>query len=131
MIDIDWFKNFNDFHGHPKGDELLKQIVKVFAGATRPSDKIYRYGGEEFAILLSDISTEGAMPIATRIRKAVEQEQFEGEKESQPRGKVTVSIGVAGLPSDANNKEGLIEAADSALYKAKQSGRNKVHAFDG
>jgi diguanylate cyclase (GGDEF)-like protein len=129
MMDIDWFKKFNDFHGHPKGDELLKQIVKVFSGATRPSDKIYRYGGEEFAILLPDISIEEAMPIATRIRKAVDNEQFAGEKESQPGGKVTVSIGVAGFPSDANNKEGLVEAADSALYKAKQSGRNKVHAF--
>jgi diguanylate cyclase (GGDEF)-like protein len=129
MIDIDWFKKYNDFHGHPKGDALLKQIVKVFAGATRPSDKIYRYGGEEFAILLPDISIEKSMPIASRIRKAVEQEQFEGEKESQPGGKVTVSIGAASFPSDANNKEGLIEAADSALYKAKQSGRNKVNSF--
>ncbi|MCJ7514701.1 MAG: GGDEF domain-containing protein, partial [Dehalococcoidia bacterium] len=117
-------------HGHPKGDELLKQIVKVIAGATRPSDKIYRYGGEEFAILLPDITTEEAMPIANRIRKAVEQEQFEGEKESQPGGNVTVSIGVAAFPSDANNKKELIEAADSALCKAKQSGRNKVHAFN-
>jgi len=129
MIDIDWFKKFNDFHGHPKGDELLKKIVKVIEGATRPSDKTYRYGGEEFVILLPDVSTEEAMPIANRIRNAVEQEQFEGEKESQPGAKVTVSIGVAGFPSDANDKEGLIEAADSALYKAKQSGRNQVCSF--
>jgi diguanylate cyclase (GGDEF)-like protein len=131
MMDIDWFKKFNDFHGHPKGDELLKQIVKVFSGAIRPSDKIYRYGGEEFAVLIPDISKKETMPIAARIRKAVEREQFEGEKESQPGGKVTISIGLASFPSDANNKEGLVEAADSALYKAKQSGRNRVHAFDG
>jgi diguanylate cyclase (GGDEF)-like protein len=129
MIDIDWFKKYNDHHGHPKGDELLKQMVQVFASATRPSDKIYRYGGEEFAILLLNTNREGAMSAAARIRKTVEQERFEGEKESQPNGKVTISIGTASYPSDTNNKEALIEAADSALYRAKQSGRNQVCAF--
>jgi diguanylate cyclase (GGDEF)-like protein len=129
MIDVDWFKKFNDFHGHPKGDELLKKIVKVIEGATRPSDKTYRSGGEEFAILLPDVSVKEAILVATRIRKAVEQEQFEGEKESQPGAKVTVSIGVASFPSDANDKEGLIEATDSALYKAKHLGRNQVCSF--
>lgn len=126
MIDIDWFKKYNDCHGHSKGDELLKRIVNVFTGTTRPSDKTYRYGGEEFAILLFDANREEAISVAARVRKAAEREPFEGEKESQPEGKITVSIGVASFPEDANNNEELIEAADSALYKAKQSGRNRV-----
>jgi len=129
MIDIDWFKKYNDRHGHPRGDELLKQMVRVFTDTVRPSDKVYRYGGEEFAVLLLDTGKEDAISVAIRIAKTVEREQFEGEKESQPNGKVTVSIGVANYPSDTNNHKALIEFADSALYKAKQSGRNQVCSF--
>jgi diguanylate cyclase (GGDEF)-like protein len=130
MLDIDWFKKYNDGHGHPKGDELLKQMVQVFKDTIRPSDRVYRYGGEEFAVLLLNTGKEDAVSVAARIVKAVEREQFEGEKESQPNGKVTVSIGVANYPADANNQEELIKFADSALYKAKQSGRNQVRSFD-
>jgi diguanylate cyclase (GGDEF)-like protein len=130
MIDIDWFKKYNDVHGHPKGDRLLKQIVNVLTAATRPSDRIYRYGGEEFVILLQDANKEEATLVATRIRKAVEREEFEGEQDSQPEGKITVSIGVATFPSDTNTEDELTQAADSALYKAKQSGRNQVCSFN-
>ncbi|MBM4445920.1 MAG: sensor domain-containing diguanylate cyclase [Chloroflexi bacterium] len=129
MVDVDWFKKYNDFHGHPKGDAVLNKLVNVLTCHVRSSDKIYRYGGEEFAILLPDTNKEEASLIAIRVQEAIGQEQFEGEKESQPDGKVTVSIGVATFPVDADNKDGLITAADSALYKAKQSGRNRVCAF--
>jgi diguanylate cyclase (GGDEF)-like protein len=129
MLDIDWFKEYNDFHGHPKGDTLLKNVVNVLTCNVRPSDTVYRYGGEEFAILLPNADKNEASSVATRAREAINQEQFEGERQSQPDGKVTVSIGVATFPAGANNSEGLIEAADSALYRAKQSGRNRVCAF--
>ena len=131
MVDIDWFKNYNDFHGHPKGDALLRNLVNVLTCHVRPSDTVYRYGGEEFAILLPNADKQEASSVTVRVQKAIGQEQFEGEGQSQPGGKVTLSIGVATFPADANNKDGLIEAADSALYRAKQSGRNRVCVFGG
>ena len=131
MVDVDWFKEYNDFHGHPKGDTLLRNLVSVLTGNVRPSDTVYRYGGEEFAILLPNADKKEASSVTTRVQKAIGQERFEGERQSQPDGKVTLSIGVATFPADANNKDGLIEAADSALYRAKQSGRNRVCAFGG
>jgi len=129
MLDIDWFKKYNDFHGHQKGDVLLKEMVNILTSNLRPFDKTYRYGGEEFVVLLPNANKETAFLTARRLCKIIEQEQFTGEKESQPDGKVTVSIGVASFPVDANNKDSLIEAADSALYKAKKSGRNQVCVF--
>jgi len=130
MLDIDWFKKYNDFHGHPKGDALLKGISNVLVSNIRALDKVYRYGGEEFAVLLPDTGKEKSSHVAIRLQETIEQEQFEGERESQPDEKITISIGVADFPSDANHGDGLIEAADSALYKAKQSGRNRVCVFD-
>jgi len=129
MADIDWFKKYNDFYGHPKGDVLLKRISNMLVSNMRPLDRAYRYGGEEFAILLPDTDKERASHVAKRLRQTVAREQFEGEKESQPNKKVTISIGVAGFPSDAEGSDGLIEAADSALYRAKESGRNRVCVF--
>jgi len=129
MIDIDWFKKYNDFHGHPKGDILLQKIVNILTFSIRPLDKIYRYGGEEFAILLPETDKAGALVVATRLLKAVQNKGFEGERASQPAKKITISIGVASFPSDAKRDNELIEAADSALYKAKQSGRNQVCVF--
>ena len=129
MSDIDWFKQYNDFHGHPKGDTLLKKLVVTLSSNIRPLDKVYRYGGEEFAILLPETTKENALSTAIRIQKAVEQEQFEGEKESQPNKRVTISIGVSTFPLDANDRDQLLKAADLALYEAKHSGRNQVHVF--
>ena len=130
MLDIDWFKKYNDCHGHLKGDTLLREVVNILTSNLRPFDKIYRYGGEEFAVLLPNANKETALLTATRLCNMIEQEKFEGEKESQPDSKLTVSIGLAGFLVDANNKESLIEAADSALYKAKESGRNQVCVFE-
>ncbi|MBI4685106.1 MAG: sensor domain-containing diguanylate cyclase [Nitrospirae bacterium] len=129
MIDIDWFKIFNDSHGHQKGDKVLKKIVDLFRHSIRTCDKVYRYGGEEFVILLPETEKAGAIVVAQRIQKAVELFQFAGEEESQPNKKITVSIGVASFPADTDSKESLIKSADSALYMAKQSGRNKVLPF--
>ena len=129
MLDIDWFKKYNDFHGHSKGDVLLKNIVNILTSNIRAVDKVYRYGGEEFTVLLPNTAGKIALLTAKRLCKTIEQEQFEGENESQPNGEVTVSIGIANFPANADDKDGLIEAADSALYKAKGSGRNRVCSF--
>jgi len=130
MIDIDWFRKYNDFHGAEKGDALLKKVVHILTSNTRPYERIYRYGGEEFVILMPDTDKEKALSAARRLQKTIEQAQFEGEKESQPNGTVTVSIGVATFPSDADHGDKLIETANSALYRAKESGRNQVCVFE-
>jgi len=126
MIDIDHFKNYNDYHGHQKGDEVLRKIASILRDNVRTIDRVYRYGGEEFLVMLPEIDKEGALACAERLRRKVEQEPFEGEEESQPSGKITISIGVASYPLDGDSIEKLIEAADSALYRAKASGRNRV-----
>ena len=114
MLDIDNFKNYNDEQGHPAGDMLLKGIAKVFKSSVRAVDSVCRYGGEEFIIILPQADKKGAQIIAERIRVQV--------------GlflPTTVSIGIATLPDDAQEIEQLIEKADSALYQAKRSGKNK------
>jgi len=126
MMDVDWFKSYNDFHGHQKGDVLLRKLGDILKSKVRASDSAYRYGGEEFAVLLADSAKDRALSTATRLLRTVQREHFEGEEESQPNKQITISIGVATFPSDATNRDGLIEAADSALYWAKQSGRNQL-----
>ncbi|MBC7328115.1 sensor domain-containing diguanylate cyclase [bacterium] len=129
MIDIDWFKNYNDYHGHSKGDDALKKIASILINNVRAIDRVYRYGGEEFVIILPEVDKEGAMACAERLRRKVEMEPIEGERESQPSGKLTISVGVASFPLDAQDEEKLIEAADLALYRAKALGRNRVCIF--
>jgi diguanylate cyclase (GGDEF)-like protein len=131
MVDIDWFRKYNDLHGAEKGDALLKKLVHILTSNTRPYERIYRYGGEEFVILMPDTDKEKASYAARRLQKTIEQAQFEGEKESQPNGTITVSIGIANYPSDANHRDKLITVANSALYRAKESGRNQVCVFNG
>jgi len=130
MLDIDWFKKYNDYHGHPRGDVLLKQLVSLLRFNTRPFDKTYRYGGEEFAILLLDTDKKVAAMVAQRLRDTVWREKFEGAEVSQPERRVTVSIGVASFPLNAQTPEELIAAADSALYQAKKTGRNRIWVFN-
>jgi diguanylate cyclase (GGDEF)-like protein len=130
MLDIDWFKKYNDCHGHQKGDDLLKRLVQILELNVRPGDSIYRYGGEEFAILLPEAGKETARYIAERLRDTLEREQFQGEETSQPGKQVTISIGMATFPEDATAKDDLIRAADAALYRAKQTGRNRTCTSD-
>lgn len=126
MIDIDHFKNYNDHNGHQKGDELLKKIALLLKENTRSMDRVYRYGGEEFVVILPEVDKGGGLACGERLRKKIEEERFEGEKESQPSKKITVSIGIATHPFDGDTKEKLIAAADFALYRAKALGRNRV-----
>ncbi len=128
MIDIDDFKKFNDRNGHLAGNVALKKIAQVFKRCVRAVDVVCRYGGEEFAIILPETLRKGALAAAEKIRMKVEKAPIPG-KETKPRKTVTVSLGVAAVPTDASNAEELIERADAALYRAKASGKNRVESF--
>ncbi|MBD3348152.1 MAG: diguanylate cyclase [Candidatus Eisenbacteria bacterium] len=125
MIDIDNFKRFNDSHGHPAGDEALKQLAALLQKGSRSCDFVARYGGEEFAIIAPEAAPDAARRMAERLRQMVDEEHFEGE-EAMPGGRLAISIGVATVPMQAQDKCELVERADQALYRAKALGRNRV-----
>lgn len=127
MIDIDYFKRYNDRYGHQAGDECLKTVADLFrARLNRSHDLVARYGGEEFACILPDCDAAGALAKAEELRVAVESLNLPHEDSSAAR-MVTISIGVAArVPDDATSPEDLIAAADAALYAAKNAGRNRV-----
>jgi diguanylate cyclase (GGDEF)-like protein len=121
MADIDEFKRLNDEFGHLLGDEVLRQVSSLFHQQLRKIDVVCRYGGEEFAILLTQINTDQAVGIAEKLRRMVETHQFPGV----PRT-VTISAGVGAFPAHGKSRDELIRAADNGLYAAKQAGRNRV-----
>src|SRR5437899_5102719 len=121
MVDIDQFKRLNDEFGHLLGDEVLRQVSSVFHQQLRKTDVVCRYGGEEFALLLTQTNAEQAFVVAEKLRKMVEKWQFPGV----PRA-ITISAGVAAFPQHGKNRDELVRAADSGLYLAKQNGRNRV-----
>jgi diguanylate cyclase (GGDEF)-like protein len=128
MIDVDFFKPFNDQFGHASGNLMLKRLADILEEKVREVDIVCRYGGEEFAVILPNTEDE-AMQVAERVREAVEVFGFEGDKD-EPAVKKTVSIGVAIYPNHCENDLELIDCADKALNRAKESGRNKVIQFD-
>ncbi len=125
FFDVDYFKKFNDTHGHPKGDAVLETIGKILQQRLRTTDMACRYGGEEFVLMLAETPKEGAVMLAEDLRQQIEQHAFQGE-ETQPNGKLTVSIGVATYPEDGESSSILLQKADEALYKSKENGRNRV-----
>ncbi|MEM9004018.1 MAG: CHASE2 domain-containing protein [Cyanobacteria bacterium P01_F01_bin.86] len=126
LCDIDYFKDFNDFYGHPAGDECLRQVAKSIQQAVRSQDLVARYGGEEFAVILQDVSQEKAREIAERMRQKVESCQISHEA-SQVSPYVTISCGVATRSAGNNSPLAqILIQADQALYRAKRSGRNRV-----
>jgi len=125
MADLDNFKVYNDTLGHQEGDQILIQIAKILNSAGRKQDTIYRYGGEEFAILLLQTNKQDAHVVAEKIRNSVEQSDFR-KQEIFPNRKLTISLGIAAYPDDAASKDSLLEHADKALYSAKHQGKNRV-----
>jgi diguanylate cyclase (GGDEF)-like protein/excisionase family DNA binding protein len=124
MMDLDSFKAYNDRHGHPAGDSLLHRAATAIYGAARSEDRVYRYGGDEFAIILVHTGVAEAVRVAGRIRRAVS-----ALTTSDPTP-VTITVGVAGLPGDATDRAGLIAAADTALYYGKRAGEDRVVRAD-
>lgn len=128
MIDVDYFKKFNDAFGHPAGDRLLISLGEILSENLRAMDVVARYGGEEFAVILGETSTEYATQVAEKLRQAVRTQVFREAGDGKPAGRVTISIGVATYPQDASSPSGLISQADQALYLAKEAGRDLVVA---
>jgi diguanylate cyclase (GGDEF)-like protein len=129
MIDVDWFKQYNDIYGHAAGDECLKAIGKVVADKKRrPGDVAARYGGEELVVLLPGTDVVGAITVAENIRAAIE--DLELKHTGNITGHVTVSAGVEAFVPVRYESEpvDLIKAADQALYRAKSLGRNRVYS---
>lgn len=121
MVDIDHFKRLNDEFGHLLGDEVLRQVSSLFHQQLRKIDVVCRYGGEEFALLLSQTNLQHALSVAEKLRRLVETWQFPGV----PRP-VTISAGAATYPEHGVGRDDLVKAADAGLYAAKQAGRNRV-----
>jgi diguanylate cyclase (GGDEF)-like protein len=123
MVDVDHFKQFNDRNGHAAGDEALRAVARALEAGVRAADRVYRYGGEEFSLLLADVDRAEAHDTAERVRTLVEQVDVPGGA-GQPGGALTVSIGVALAPTVDPGT--TLQAADRALYDAKSAGRNRV-----
>ncbi len=128
MIDIDHFKHVNDMHGHLAGDAVLKELGNLLLRQARAIDRVCRYGGEEIIVILPETENTAALNIAERLRAVVEREQLDvGGGRSV---NVTVSIGLASWPAQASDAETLVAAADTAMYAAKQAGRNRVCRYE-
>ncbi len=129
MLDVDYFKRFNDTFGHERGNEVLKRVTKVITKRIRNVDIAARYGGEEFVVTLPNATKKQALAVAERIRTAIEKETFKGNA-AQPVVHVTISGGIASYPSQAEDIEQLVYKADQALYVAKETGRNQICVYE-
>lgn len=128
IFDLDDFKHINDNFGHLQGDKVLRQLSDLVKSEIRSYDVFARYGGEEFVLMLPQTPVEGAFPVAEKIREKLEKFKFEG----LGRGEVTISIGVSTYPhDDIQDSKDLISAADTALYEAKENGKNQVVVSKG
>jgi diguanylate cyclase (GGDEF)-like protein len=133
MMDLDYFKVVNDSYGHLVGSQTLEEMGGVLKGALRAGDVAARFGGEEFAAFLLDADYAQGLVAAERVRSAIEKHEFSavrtGSSGEHKIHHITISIGAAAFPDDARDPIELIELADSALYRAKRSGRNKICAY--
>lgn len=131
MMDVDHFKNVNDTYGHLTGSKTLEEIGAAIIGIMRSGDAAARFGGEEFAAFLLDAEVPQAMIAAQRIRSVIESHNFSVIRTGKPvdTHHVTISIGISAFPFDSSDPIELVEMADSALYRAKREGRNRVCAY--
>jgi diguanylate cyclase (GGDEF)-like protein len=125
FMDIDFFKRVNDAHGHLVGSRVLVEVGEVLRSCVRDSDTVVRYGGDEFVVLLVETNAGEAMFVAERMRKMVEAEPF--AKEARLGIRLTISIGIAAFPEHATTKQTLLNLADQAMYRGKESTRNVVY----
>lgn len=125
FIDLDGFKKINDIHGHLMGSRALIEAAQIIKGAARETDIVARFGGDEFAILLPETGDEGAQQVARRLRDRIQRFVFLGDRGLGNR--ITASIGLATLPDVADTAEGLLQAADAAMYRVKVTGKNGIH----
>lgn len=128
MLDIDHFKIFNDTHGHLWGDAVLKQVAQTLEASLRKADILARFGGEEFVILLPEINRIHGRQVAEKLRRAIAAGIFP-KAETQPFGRITISLGLASFPEDAAGADDLLHVADQGLYLAKARGRNQVGLY--
>jgi diguanylate cyclase (GGDEF)-like protein len=125
LLDLDEFKGYNDTHGHLQGDEALKEVARLLLASTRRADIVARFGGEEFVVLLPEISARGAAVVAEKIRTSVAGYPFAG-RATQPGGQLTATLGLATYPTDSEDGLALVDCADRAMYLGKQQGGNRV-----
>jgi len=125
FMDIDFFKRVNDGHGHLVGSRVLVEVGSVLRTCVRETDTVVRYGGDEFVVLLVETNAEEAMFVAERMRKMVESERFVRDLGLDVR--LTISIGIAAFPEHATTKQHLLNLADQAMYRGKESTRNAVY----
>jgi diguanylate cyclase (GGDEF)-like protein len=125
FIDLDGFKKINDVHGHLMGSRALIEAAHIIKSAARETDIVARFGGDEFAILLPETGDEGAQQVARRLRDRIQRFVFLGDRGLGNR--ITASIGLATLPDVADTAEGLLQAADAAMYRVKVTGKNGIH----
>ncbi len=126
LFDLDNFKDYNDSFGHLEGDEALKKIGKILKKNTRLSDFAARYGGDEFAIICPNTSLKEATIVANKLQQAVSRYRFKSDTSNNKFYKITMSAGISTFPLHANNIKDLLSAADSALFKAKKQGGNRL-----
>ena len=132
ILDLDRFKNVNDTYGHHVGDEVLRQVAKLMRDNIRAGDSAARFGGEELAVIMPETTGSGAFKVAERIREAVASYSFNNPQRSTKilPVRTTISIGIACFPSDADSQNALTVAADRALYRAKEAGRNRTVMYN-
>ncbi|MDO8736510.1 MAG: diguanylate cyclase, partial [Thermoleophilia bacterium] len=128
MLDLDYFKNYNDTYGHSSGDKLLQDISQLINREIREVDLAARYGGEEFLLILPDTDLDQAIEVSERIRKSIDTNHFFSEKSELPTH-ITVSLGIAAYDETVANPDILLARADTSLYRAKNKGRNRVEAW--
>lgn len=131
MCDIDHFDHYNSKHGRMRGDAILRQVGQILLNNTRGIDLVCRFGNEEFVVLLPRTNKQGGFAAAEKLRQCILQETFEGARESQPGGQLTVSFGVTEFPVDSKNLYELLNLANRALHAAKEEGRNRSAIWDG
>ena len=124
LIDIDFFKKFNDRYGHQAGDAVLKHVANTLKKNVRAEDFVCRYGGEEMTIILNNVNNEIAVRTAQEICKIIAEKKYELTPELEVN--ITISLGVSTYPENGKTSTELIEYADKCLYKAKENGRNQV-----